>query len=210
MTSDNISAKGGSTAIGGDNLGSVVNVDAKGGANVNISVNQAIARKLPSLLGEVIAKFSEEGLSAYGQERPCALRPEIVDKIQFNCLPQNHHVIRDYQRHVLILEKCYEGVEQRNADARYLVHRKAGIVYQEVLWAACNEAAVPDSQKLVFIRQNAASLVSTVVDRLLKGFELSSSTPVHEEAAHLAVSLIVADAVIECEVLERPEDAIAT
>jgi hypothetical protein len=210
MTSDGTSAKGGSTAIGGDNLGSVVNVDAKEGASVNVSVNQAITRQLPSLLSALIAKFSEEGLSEYGQERPHTLKPEVVEKIKFNCLPENHRLLRDYQRHVLVLEKCYQGVEQRNADARYLVRRRAGVVYEEALTAACQEASVPESHKLTVVRTSAASLVGTVVDRLLKSFESSATTSVHEETAHLAVSLIVADAIIECEVLERPENAFAS
>jgi hypothetical protein len=42
--------------------------------------------------------------------------------------------------------------------------------------------------------------------------DVSAGTGVHvmQETAHLAVCLIVADAVIECEVLERPVDAITS
>jgi hypothetical protein len=38
----------------------------------------------------------------------------------------------------------------------------------------------------------------------MEDYKSSKSANVERETAHLAISLIVADAVIECEVLERP------
>lgn len=210
MTSNSTSAKGGSTAVGRDNLGPVVNINAEDDAKVSVRIEQTVARQLPSYLGAVIVRFSQESLAEYGLGERKPMLPEVVEKINFNCFPQNHRVLRDYQRHVLILEKCYQGVEQQNADVRYLVRRKAGVVYEQALLTACPAGALSPTEKLKYVRENAAHLVNTVVNQLLKSFESSVTVTVAEETAHLAISLIVADAVIECEVLERPQDAVAS
>jgi hypothetical protein len=39
---------------------------------------------------------------------------------------------------------------------------------------------------------------------MMEDYKRSTNVKVEEEHAHLAVSLIVADAIIECEVLEKP------
>jgi hypothetical protein len=60
---------------------------------------------------------------------------------------------------------------------------------------------------MTYVKANAATLVDLVVQRLLGDYKFSEGAKVQLETAHLAISLIVADAVIECEVLERPPDA---
>ena len=60
------------------------------------------------------------------------------------------------------------------------------------------------TEKGVFARAHAAMLVDAVTEQLLQDYASSKAIKVEQETAHLAVSLIVADAVIECEVLERP------
>jgi hypothetical protein len=105
------------------------------------------------------------------------------------------------------LEKAYLGVEQQNADARYLVRRKARIVYAEYVQATWAEESTPNAGKIEFVRKNAVAIVGAVVKSLLEDYKASKEIKVEQETAHLAISLIVADAVIECEVLERPLDA---
>jgi hypothetical protein len=204
MIGPKVSSTDGSTAVGGDINAPVVNVNASDGSVVNVKVEQRIARELPSFLGAVIVLFSQQSLSEYGLGTRRPLPAEVVEKVKHNNLPQEHRVLTDYCRHGLVLERAYLGVEQQNADARYLVRRKAAVAYESQLAAACELASIPMTEKGVFARAHAAMLVDAVTEQLLQEYASSKAIKVEQETAHLAVSLIVADAVIECEVLERP------
>ena len=89
------------------------------------------------------------------------------------------------------------------------MRRKAGAVYEEELLRITKVESVPNDQHVEYARNNAATLVKAVTDRLLMDYRCSRSGLVEEEMAHLAVSLVVADSVVECEVLEKPDHAIA-
>lgn len=198
-------ASAGSVAVTGDNHGSIVNVNAQ---NVTI-LEQQIARELPSYLSKVVARFSED-LSEYDSGPKRSLPPEVSVKLAYNDFPLAHHIITDYSKYASLLEATYRGVEQRNDDARRLVRRRAAVTYAEQLHKLCTAHSVNHAQARNFARSHAVSLVMAVVSALLADFSPESAPNVMQETAHLAVCLIVADAVIECEVLERPVDAAAS
>jgi hypothetical protein len=198
-------ARTGSVAITGDNLGSIFNVNAH---SVTI-VERQIARELPSYLSKVVAQFSDD-LSEYNSGPKRALPPEVSVKLAYNDFPPAHHIITDYSKYSNVLEATYRGVEQRNDDARRLVRRRAAVVYTEQLHKLCAAHSVKHAQAHHFARNHAVPLVMAVVAALLIDLSVSSAAHVMQETAHLAVCLIVADAVIECEVLERPIDAAAS
>ena len=113
-------------------------------------------------------------------------------------------------KYLNVLEATYRGVEQRNDDARRLVRRRAAVAYAQQLHDLCTTNGIKHSQAHAFARGHAVSLVMAVVAALLADFAAENVPHVMQETAHLAVCLIVADAVIECEVLERPADAVAS
>lgn len=205
MLEASLVASTGSVAVTGDNVGSILNVNAQ---NVTI-IERQIARELPSYLSKVVARFSED-LSEYnaGPKRP--LPPEVSVKLAYNDFPPAHHIITDYSRYSNVLEATYRGVEQRNDDARRLVRRRAAVAYAEQLNKLCIAHSVKHAQAHDFARSHAVPLVMAVVAALLVDASAESAAHVMQETAHLAVCLIVADAVIECEVLERPVDAVAS
>jgi hypothetical protein len=101
------------------------------------------------------------------------------------------------------LEKAYSGVEQQNADVRRLVRRKANWEYVKIIEHAL-KSGTPTPAKIDHVRMHASEIVEAVIDRLIEAYKASNDVKVYEESAHLAVSLIVADAIVACEVLERP------
>ncbi len=202
MSNGDVSAKQGSSAVGGDNSGSIVNINAPNALSVSVAAEQRIDQQLPSFLGELILLFSEQGLSEYGKGDRRALSGEVLAKIKHNHLPTNHRVICDFLRYSHVLEESYLGVEQRNADARYLVRRKAGVAYEAEI-PLYDTAVSPPAARLDFVRLNATTIVTNVINRLIQDYKSSREVKVHQEIAHLAISLIVADAIVECEVLER-------
>lgn len=122
----------------------------------------------------------------------------------YNKLSHDHPVLIDYRRYSLVLEQSYLGVEQQNADARYLVRRRAAIAYELLVREACKSDSIPVAQRVDYVKANADGIVEKVINRLLEDYKASNDIKVEQETAHLAISLIVADAVVECEVLERP------
>jgi hypothetical protein len=202
MNDSKASADDGSSAVGRDVNAPVVNVKADRGSTVSVTVEQQTARELPSFLGAVIVVFSQQSLSEYARGPRRALPAEVIAKLEHNKLSQRHRAIQEYNQYVLVLEKAYLGVEQTNADARYLVRRKAGIAYQTEIKEACKDASIQEMTE--YVKANADGIVQRVVDRLLDDYKKSGDVKVPQETAHLAISLIVADAVVECEVLERP------
>lgn len=200
-----VAASTGSVAVAGDNLGSILNVNAQ---SVTI-VERQIARELPSYLSKVVARFSEN-LSEYNSGPKRSLPPEVSVKLAYNDFPPMHHIITDHSRYSNVLEATYRGVEQRNDDARRLVRRRAAVAYAEQLQKLCTAHHVSHAQAHEFARNHAVPLVMAVVATLLADFSVGGAPHVMQEIAHLAICLIVADAVIECEVLERPIDASAT
>jgi hypothetical protein len=205
MSDDDVSASRDSIAIGGDSNAPVIN--APHAHEVNLVFEQKVTRELPSFLGRLIVVFSQQSLSEYARGDRRILPAEVADKIEYNKLSKNHRAIVDYLRHTLVLEQAYLGVEQTNADARYLVRWKAGITYHAVVQNGMKSDKVPEKQKIEYIRENADTIVDQVIVRLLDDYKASSEPKVEEETAHLAISLVVADAVFECEVLERPDNA---
>ena len=198
-------ASKGSVAVAGDNYGSIFNVNAPNATNLTI-VERQIARELPSHLSNVVARFAED-LSEYNVGPQRSLPPEVSVKLAFNAFPPTHHIITDYSKYSNVLEAAYRGVEQRNDDARRLVRRRAAVAYAAELSKLCTVHNVYQVAAHDVARSHAVSLVMSVVASLLADFSAGSATHVMQETAHLAVCLIVADAVIECEVLERPIDA---
>lgn len=202
-------AENGSTSIGGNNSGTITNVAIGDGANVELHFDGEAAHRLPSHLGNVIAHLASFGELAKSTDKR-SLPPEVADKLSYNDLPPRHPVISAWTRHSLILERAYQGAEQQNPEARYLVLQRAGAVYQEELINMALDEKVPMSNLSDFARGRAFKLIAAVTERLLMDYRISITSALIElEAVRLSISLIVADAVIECEVLERPNHAIA-
>lgn len=209
MIGPKASAKDGSTSVGRDNRGNITNINTGDGSLVSLRYEAEVQRGLPSHLGALIALFSEKGgLSAEAAKRR-QLPPEVVDKLRYNNLPDRHPIIEGWVRHSLTLERSYLGVEQQNPDARYLVKQRAGMVYAEELLKASESQGINQEGLCDFARKNAVKLVTAVTDRLFDEYCASRTEPVENEVARLAVSLVVADAVLECEVLEKPDHATA-
>lgn len=201
-----VSADHNSVAVGRDNAGVIIN--ATGGSQINLIVEQQILRELPSYLSNVVVVLSS--LVDYGVEARRELPPEVTDKLKYNDFPARHPIISDYAKHVNLLDATYRGVEQSNSDARRMVRRQAANVYHEALFTLCEAKGVHHSDAHNLARKHAVFLVQTVINTLKSESRASSlEAGVMKETADLAISLVVADAVVECEVLERPDYAAA-
>jgi len=199
----------GSADVGGDNSGLVLNTNAADGSSVNIQVNAQHYKRLPSYLGKFIVQFSQQELAAYAKGSRRDVPPEVLVKIEYNHLDEECQLLRVYRRFLSLLESSYAGVEKYNADARYLVRLKTASAYDDALLALCKSESIAIDRKHEFARSRSEELVQKVVSSLLDAYTASDERAVEQETALLAVFLLVADAFVECEVLERPQNAAA-
>lgn len=194
------SATDNSVSVGGDNHGTIINVNAP-------LSPVGLYRDLPTYLAAIIYQFANASASLLANTPRNDVRPEVEAKLKFNNISRDHRLIRDWTRHVGSLHKSYQGVEQGNQAARYLVKRMEGVVYDDLLLKQCKERNIDQSEMEYFARNNAVELVRAVTEELLNRYINSTNMPVEAEIANLAISLVVVDAVVECEVLARPNDA---
>jgi hypothetical protein len=204
MSSMKVTASEGSVAVGGDNQGQIFNALATGGGTVNFNIQQQQSSALTSLLGKVIVHFSRKALAQYAQGPRREMPPEVNEKLEYNAFDSGSRIMRDYRHYGNLIDRSYLGVEQENPDAHRLVRRVAGLAYDLELEAACASAGVAAAGRSQFARKHSHNLVTAVIARLLQDYTSSGDDKVDQEYAHLAVCLVVADAIIECEVLERP------
>lgn len=201
-------ASDGSVSMAGDNRGSVVNINGSPGARVTID---NASKKLPSYLARVINVFAEFDLneSALASSQPSVLLPSIEAKLIHNQVA-DHSLVRDYRLFFHLLLRAYQGVEQQNSSARELVRRSAGRAYDAALTEACVAHTVPAALRHEFACKNAHLLLDATIARLTEGYQTSVNTDAQEiELVDLAISLVVFDAMTECLVLARPNNAAA-
>ncbi len=199
--SDKITSRDRSVSVGGDANAPVTNIQI---GQVSLAVQQQINRELPSHLGAVIAMFSSQELSAQTARRP--LPPEVSQKLIFNNLPEDHYLLDWYYRYSLELTRAYKGAEQVNPNARVAVRLRARSAYIDYAETARMRIDPPPSRSS-YAAGNAASILVAVIEKMMEEYKSSSGAKVEQEMARLAISLVVADAVVECDVLEEPTNA---
>lgn len=210
MIGKKISAEDGSVAVGGNNNGDIVNVKIESGGVLHLHSGVSAERSLATYLGEVIAVVAQQSLSEYGHSFQRDVSNEVQDKLDFNHITLEDRIVQSYRRYYFMLDRAYKGVEQTNNDARVLVRLRAGSIYDTELTKACKEAGVDGSGRIAFSRKNAHLLMNAVKAQLVRDFNSMRTTPIEPTWVDLAVSLLVADAVAECDVLERAPTHVAS
>lgn len=207
MIGKQVSADAGSTAIGGDNNGNIINVGS--GATVHVHNSVDVERSLGTYLGTVISVIAQQRLSEYGHSYQRNVTTEVQDKLDFNYITLDDRLIQIYRKYYFLLDRAYKGVEQSNNDVRVLVRLRAGSIYSSELTNACKAAGIPPSQRVDYSRANAHGLIEAVKQQMIKDVQSSQAAIVDPTWIDLALSLLVADAVAECDVLERAPNVAA-
>jgi hypothetical protein len=195
-----VTAEDNSVAIGRDNNGTVINAP---GATFQLQLPIASERSLSTYLGTIINVIADQQLSEYGHSYQRNVTAEVKDKLDFNYITLSDHLIRTYTRYFHILDMAYKGVEQSNNDVRVLVRFSAGSIYSRALTSACDKAGVLASQRIEYSRNHAHSLIEAVKKQMIEDVKKSQAAEIDPTWVDLAVSLLIADAVVECDVLEK-------
>ena len=195
-----VTAEDNSVAVGGDNVGTIINAP---GATFQLQFTIATERSLSTYLGKIINVIADQQLSVYGHAYQRNVTAEVQDKLDFNYITLSDHLIRTYTKYFFILDKAYKGVEQSNNDVRVLVRFSAGSIYSRVLTSACDEAGILANQRIEYSRNHAHPLIEAVKKQMIEDVKNSHAAEIDPTWIDLAVSLLIADAVVECDVLEK-------
>lgn len=210
MIGKKVSAEGGSVAVGGDNLGTIYNVNVDAGAIFYMHDSVDAERSLGTYLGKVISVVAQQSLSEYGHAYQRDMTNEVQDKLNFNYITLDDRIVKSYRKYYYVLDRAYKGVEQSNNDARILVRLRAGSIYETELAKACVKAGVSGINRVDFSRENSHCLIEAVKLQLVQDFKSTQASAVDPTWVDLAVGLLVADAVAECDVLERAPKNVAS
>ena len=196
-------ATNGSVAVAGDNNGTIINFNVPQGSKLPFDIGVKAERTLGTYLGLVIAVVAQQSLSEYGHDYERDLSNEVFQKLAFNYIAKGDQIVKNYRKYFFVLERAYKGVEQSNNDARVLVRLRAGSIYEKELTKACAQAHVLSSGRITYSRNNSRALIEAVKHQLVTDFLNTATQEVDPLWVDLAVSLLVSDAVAECDVLER-------
>lgn len=207
MIGKKVSAENNSIAVGGNNTGMLINVGP--GGNLYLNAPPETGRKLGTLLGTIISVIAQQSLSEYGHSYQRTVPPEVQDKLDFNHITVEDRLIGIYRKYYFMLDRAYQGVEQTNNDARVLVRLRAGSIYSAELTKACAEKDIPCDERIEYSRTHAHALIESVKKQLVQDVFGPDSASVDPAQLDLAISLVVADAVAECDVLEKAQNVTA-
>lgn len=172
-----------------DNKGPVTIIDEGGSAR-------------PSILGKLIEIIATSDQAEVNLDRDPA---EIDVKINFNDLTNHKWIIEEYIQSSLLIDDSIEALNQTILNGSTKLKRQMKAFYNRALDKYSINRSPFDLDKL---KQNSDSIVDEVI-LLTKRFVKNSADlkqGYFEEDIDLGVSLITSYSIIECIVLENPND----
>lgn len=125
----------------------------------------------------------------------------VAKKIQHNNLVRCRYIIETYKINTIDLENAYSTLEQERPGRKQKLLDIIHLCYKQQL----GQLIVDDIIDIETIRKNADAILENIVETLRAKVLESSNLNADNEDVDLAVNLIVADAFIQCLVLENPE-----
>lgn len=172
-----------------DNHGPVTILDESGSAR-------------PSILGKLIEIIATSDQSDINLDRDPA---EIDVKVDFNDLTGHKWIIEEYIQSSLLIDESIEALNQTILNGSTKLKRQMKFFYNRALEKYSVNIKPFDLEKL---KANSDQIVDEVI-LLTKRFVKNSSDLKHgyfEEDIDYGVSLITSYSIIECIVLENPND----
>lgn len=164
-------------------------------------INEGVSAR-PSILGKLIEIIATSDNTETNLDRDPA---EIETKISFNDLTGHQWLIDDYIKSSLLIDESIEALNQTILNGSTKLKRQMKLFYNRALEKHSIKTKPFDIEKL---RKNSDFIVEEVM-RSTKKFVKDSTDLGHgyfEEDIDYGVSLITSYCIIECIVLENPND----
>lgn len=155
-----------------------------------------------SILGKLVEIIASTEVEQLDMKRVPA---EIEHKIEFNDLLSHRHLITNFIDNALMIDKSMEELNQTILNGSTKLKRQMKLFYMEALHDFSISTDPIDLDKL---KTHSDDIVRSVIALTTKQVVKSSNVldGYFEEDIHLGVSLITSYSIIECVVLENPND----
>ncbi len=186
----------------------IVNTGTIGTLNVYTRPPGGVAM-LSSLLSEIVTTLSVAASTQKLVEINLELPPKISLKIEHNQLNRNKSIINDFLCYGHMLEASLVSAEKYNPNIRFFLYKNIGEEYQLIrdnLFSTQTEY----SDVLKFVQKNADLIIDVLINKLLKEFKTDNKKTIYVETTKFALGLAIADSIMECKTLEKPEHAITS
>lgn len=156
----------------------------------------------PSILGHLVEIIAKNSQTQTNLSRDPA---EIEVKIKFNDLTRHHWLIDQYVESSLLVDESIEALNQAILNGSTKLKRQMKILYSQALEKYSIKTKPLDLEKL---RKSSDLIVDEVITSTIKFVKDSASLGdgYFEEDIYYGVCLITSYSIIECIVLENPND----
>lgn len=174
------------------------------GRDVIYPDSQKIMSDLTTVLTELSKKMFDADQSETDYQQKVIVSPE--DKILYNNVQRFKPIIEHYKMYIGKLNSLYSQFELQGTNKTHFVLENITIKYlnaKEVL-----KQKYPSMKEIELIRKYSDDLIDVVQENLVGEVKKSSNLEISIERINVAMQVVLIDAFIRCNILERPpEDA---
>ena len=164
------------------------------------TINIINVLKNKSTIAEVVNAISKIDLEDENNFGKIKEVPEIEAKIRHNNITKYLYLINDYGLYGKILEGIYETLEQEKPGKKGKLLRVISDFYK------AEKGVLTQTNDIDLIRHNADLIIENIITKLDDEILKSSNLDAENEEVHSAIQIIVADAFIQCKILEDPNE----
>ena len=167
-------------------------------AGRDININNVLKNK--SIIAEVVNAISKIDLGDKANLGKIKKLPEIDEKIGHNNITTYKYLINEYSFYGKILEGIYETLEEQNPG------KKGTLLGRIFEFYKAEKRNLTQTDNIDVIRENADSIIENIIKKLDAEILKSSNLESYNEEIYSAIQIIVADAFIQCKILEDPNE----
>ena len=156
---------------------------------------QNVLSKYPSVLNLVINSLGKHFINDPEPDEVW-IAPSPEEKIKFNNIKEYQYIIESYRVYQGKLNKIYEEIEKQGSSKKDLVIKNIKKLYLK------EKGKYGGS--LDKIRANADRIIESIENQLWKLANEQIDEEVPREAIDMSISVILTDAFMRCDILERP------
>lgn len=167
----------------------------------NMNIYNSVQPRNKSIIAQVVNILSSIIPSNRVLNYKRTIPAEVKTKMDHNNLTKSRYIIESYKNNVIDLNNAYNTLEEERPGNKDKLIRNIKNLYEY-------ELSQIDFEKngIKAIRENSDKILENCINELQKQVLESSNLNAYNEDVYFAVNLIIADAFIECILLENPSD----
>lgn len=167
----------------------------------SIIVNNTPSPRNKSIIADVVNILSSYPAPTAIAVNSAVLPAEVEAKIQYNNVCKSRYIIETYKLNTIDLTNVYDALEQEKPGRKEKLLFVIRNCYERQLSTVAQGGVVA----ITAIQENSDNILDNILIDLRQKVLESSNLNADNEDVDIAIRLILADAFIECRVLENPQ-----